>query len=245
LKTLFLVKKIQLFVPCFVDQLFPATAVNMYKVLRATGLEVDYNPLQTCCGQPAFNSGYWQESAKVAEKWLNDMELLKLPIVSASTSCMGFVKNYICDMDLKHPAYNSIVSNIYEFSDFLVNVMNCTDFGAVLNTKAVYHDSCAALRECGIKEAPRKLLANVKGFDLLEMPDADQCCGFGGTFSVKYEPISAAMAEKKVQNAISVGAELIVSADLSCLMQLQGYISKHKLSIKTMHIADVLVNYEL
>jgi L-lactate dehydrogenase complex protein LldE len=138
--------------------------------------------------------------------------------------------------------YQKITAKTYEFTEYLVDIIGKTDFGAKLDARAVYHDSCAALRECKIKAAPRKLLENVKGLTLLDLPDADQCCGFGGTFSVKFEPISAAMAEKKVQHAISVGAEIIISADMSCLMQLQGYISIKKLPVKTMYIADVLVS---
>jgi L-lactate dehydrogenase complex protein LldE len=233
--------KVQIFIPCFIDQLFPQTAVNMVKILRIAGCEVDYNSNQTCCGQPAFNSGFWDEAKTVAEKWVNDMTKLPFPIVSPSSSCVGFVRNYMCDMELNSNEYLNTKDQTFEFSEFLVNTLNKTDFGAVLNAKAVYHDSCAALRECKIHEAPRKLLANVKGLELFDLPDADQCCGFGGTFSVKFEPISAAMAEKKVQNALSVGAEYIISADLSCLMQLDGYIKKHKLPIKVMHIADLLV----
>lgn len=234
-----------MFIPCFVDQLYPDSALNMLKILKAAGLEVTYNSNQTCCGQPAFNSGFWNEASAVAEKWIADMKLSDLTIVSPSSSCVGFVRNYYSDIFPEDTKSQQISSKTYEFTEFLVDVIGKTDFGAKLEAKAVYHDSCAALRECKIKAAPRKLLENVEGLDLIELADADQCCGFGGTFSVKFEPISAAMAEKKVENALSVGADLIISADMSCLMQLQGYISNKKLPLKTMYIADVLVSNQL
>lgn len=234
--------KIQLFIPCFVDQLYPDSAMNMFKMLKAAGLEVEYNTNQTCCGQPAFNSGFWDETAVVAKKWIKDMQQSDLTVVSPSSSCVGFVRNYYSDIFPDDKNCQQIVAKTYEFTEYLVDVLGKTDFGARLEKKAVYHDSCAALRECKIKAAPRKLLEHVRGLTLLDLPDSDQCCGFGGTFSVKFEPISAAMAEKKVQHALSVGAELIISADMSCLMQLQGYISNNNLPVETMYIADVLVS---
>ncbi len=131
---------------------------------------------------------------------------------------------------------------IFEFSEFLTDILKIENYGAALNAKATYHDSCAALRECKIKAGPRKLLSFVKGLELVEMNDNETCCGFGGTFSVKFESISIGMADQKIQNALATGAEYIISTDLSCLMQLDGYIKNKKLPLKTMHIADVLAN---
>ena len=131
---------------------------------------------------------------------------------------------------------------IFEFSSFLVNVLGVEDVGATLHGKATYHDSCAGLRECRIKEEPRKLLSRVKGLELLEMNDVETCCGFGGSFAVKFESISVAMADQKVNNALATGADYIISTDLSCLMHLDGYIKHKGHPIRTMHIADVLAN---
>jgi L-lactate dehydrogenase complex protein LldE len=131
---------------------------------------------------------------------------------------------------------------IYEFTEFLTDVLKIENYGAVLNAKATYHDSCAALRECKIKEAPRKLLSQVKGLQLTEMNDVETCCGFGGSFAVKFEPISIGMADQKVKNATDTGAEIIISTDLSCLMHIDGYIKGKNLPLKTMHIADVLAS---
>jgi L-lactate dehydrogenase complex protein LldE len=132
--------------------------------------------------------------------------------------------------------------NIFELTDFLVTELKVTNLGATFNHKVTYHDSCAALREYGIKDQPRILLRNVKGLELIEMKDTDVCCGFGGTFSVKHEAISTAMAEQKVHNALETGAEYIISTDSSCLMHQEGFIKKHKLPIKVAHIADVLAS---
>jgi len=235
---------VELFIPCFIDQLYPKTAYNTVKVLEKAGCKVKYNAEQTCCGQPAFNAGYWDEAKAIGYKFLEDFSD-NVVIVSPSASCTGMVKNYYNDLFTNTAIHNkcrSIQSHIIELSDFLVNVLNKDYFGAELEAKAVYHDSCAGLRECKIKAEPRALLEKVHGLELLEMPDTETCCGFGGTFAVKFEGISSAMAQQKVNNALAVGAEYIISTDISCLMHLQAYIDKENLKIKTMHIADVLAN---
>ena len=236
--------KVALFIPCFIDQLYPSTAFNMVKVLEKAGCEVTYNPNQTCCGQPAFNAGFWDESRDVAKKFIADFEA-ETYIVAPSASCVGFVRNYypkLFEHGVNHQKVKELKSKIFEFSDFLTEVLHQFDFGAEWNGKVTYHDSCAALRECKIKEGPRKLLSHVQGLELVEMVDNETCCGFGGTFAVKFEGISVGMADQKVTNALNTGAECIVSTDMSCLMQLDGYIKKNNLKIQTMHIADLLVN---
>ena len=234
--------KVQLFIPCFVDQLFPQTAFNMVKVLEKACCEVHYNTNQTCCGQPAFNAGFWDESRAVCSKFLKDFEGADY-IVAPSASCVGFIRNYYPKLFENSSAHNQVKDlgkRCYEFTEFLTDVLKIENYGAALEAKATYHDSCAALRECRIKQGPRSLLSHVKGLELVEMNDVETCCGFGGTFAVKFEPISIGMAEQKVNNAIATGAEYIISTDLSCLMQLDGYIRGKELPIKTMHIADVL-----
>ena len=164
------------------------------------------------------------------------------PIVTPSASCSGYVRNYYKELfPDESEKVNQFSSRIKELSEFLVDDLHITNLGARLHGKATYHDSCAALRECKIKESPRKLLEQVEGLELIEMEHNETCCGFGGTFAVKFEAISVAMAEQKVQNAINTGADYIISTDMSCLMQLDGYIKKQQLPIKTMHLADVLV----
>ena len=236
--------KVQIFVPCFVDQLYPQTAMNMVRLLEKAGCEVSYNANQTCCGQPAFNAGFWNDARTVCSKFLKDFNSDEI-IVSPSASCFGFVRNYysrLFDNSSVHNDVKAIGQNIYELSDFLVNKLGITNFGAKLPGKGTYHDSCAGLRECNIKNEPRKLLANVEGLEITELNDVETCCGFGGTFAIKFGAISQAMGEQKVENALATGAEYLISTDASCLMHLQGYIDGKKYNLKTMHLADVLVS---
>lgn len=236
--------KVELFIPCFVDQLYPETAFSTVRLLEKAGCEVVYNSGQTCCGQPAYNAGYWEEAKKTGAKFLNDFSGSNY-IVAPSASCVGMIKGGYNDLFTNSNVHNrcrSIQGNVMELSDFLVNVVKKEYFGAELEGKAVYHDSCSALRECRIREEPRRLLSKVHGLEMLEMKDTDMCCGFGGTFAVKFDAISSAMAEQKVNHALEQEADYIISTDLSCLMHLQGYIDKNQLKIKTMHLADVLAN---
>ncbi|MBI4646665.1 MAG: (Fe-S)-binding protein [Bacteroidia bacterium] len=235
---------VDLFIPCFIDQLYPSTAFNVVRILEKSGINVNYNTNQTCCGQPAFNTGYWKEARDVAEKFISDFQNDR-PIVCPSASCAGFVKKRYPELFKNIPAkhnYEKVCKNIVELTDFLVNHLKIKDTGANFPFKITYHDSCNALREYGIKDEPRILLKHVKGLQLLEMEKTDMCCGFGGTFSIKFEPISTAMAKQKVENALATGAEYIVSTEASCLMHLEAYIKKHALPIKTIHIADVLAS---
>ena len=232
----------ELFIPCFIDQLFPQTAINTLKILEKAGCKVVYNPNQTCCGQASFNAGFWDEAKAVGSKFIEDYTGDHY-IVSPSASCTGMVKNYYNDLFTNTSVHNkcrSIQNNIHELSDFLINVLQRDYFGAELEGRAVYHDSCAGLRECGIKAEPRQLLSKVHGLDLVEMKDTDMCCGFGGTFTVKFNGISSAMAQQKVDNAMEMDAEYIISTDASCLLHIQAYIDKNNIPIKTMHLADVL-----
>ncbi|MGD0712063.1 MAG: (Fe-S)-binding protein [Bacteroidales bacterium] len=235
---------VDIFVPCFIDQLYPQTAFNMIKVLEKMDVSVHYNLEQTCCGQVAFNSGFWDHAKCVAEKFIRDFSNDRY-IVAPSASCIGMIRNYYPKMfhnTALHNECKQLQRNIFEFTDFLVNVLKVKDVGASFNGKVTYHDACAALREYGIKDEPRCLLKNVHGLELIEMKNTDVCCGFGGTFSVKHEAISTAMGEQKVQNALDTGAEYIISTEASCLLHLEGYIKKHNLPIKTLHIADILAS---
>jgi len=236
--------EIDLFIPCFIDQVYPKTGFNIIKVLEKAGCTVHYSAPQTCCGQPSFNSGYWDETATLARKFIRDFDHKRV-VVGPSASCIGFVKNYYEKLftekeELKE--VRNLKGRLFEFTDFLVNQIKVTNFGAKFPYKVTYHDACAALREYGIKEEPRELLNEVDGLELVEMKDTETCCGFGGTFAAKFKDISAAMAEQKIENALATSAEYIVSTEASCLMNLESYIKKHKLPIKTIHIADVLAS---
>lgn len=235
---------VDIFIPCFIDQVYPETGMNMVKVLRKAGVEVHYNPNQTCCGQMAYNAGFREEARAVGEKFIADFPNDRY-IVGPSASCIGFVRNYyprIFHNSSLHNKTKQLVKNIYEFTDFLVNVVRVKDFAASLQARATFHDACAALRRYGIREEPRELLMKVNGLELVEMNESDTCCGLGDAFSLKFEPISVAMVEQKVQNALDTGAEYLITTEASCMINIDGYIRKNKLPLKTMHIADVLAS---
>ncbi|MEI7505003.1 MAG: (Fe-S)-binding protein [Paludibacter sp.] len=236
---------IQLFIPCYIDQLYPETGFNTIKILEKAGCKVHYNTEQTCCGQPAYNSGYWKESASLAEKFLTDFNL-DMPVVSPSGSCSSFVIHHyqkvLADKPELLARHAQMKNTVYELSDFLVNILKVEKLGAKFPHKVTFHDSCSALREYGIKDEPRALLAQVEGLELIEMEECDTCCGFGGTFAVKNNAISVAMAANKVRNALATGVEYIISTEASCLMNINGYIAKNKLPIKGIHLADILAS---
>lgn len=234
--------KVQLFIPCFIDQLYPQTALNTIKVLEKAGCEVYYNTNQTCCGQPAYNAGCWDACRPVAEKFRSDFGSPEY-IVAPGGSCVGFVRNHYEKLLIDQvQTQGAVHERMYELTEFLMEILRIDSWEASFHGIATYHDACGALRECGIKAAPRKLLANVQGLEFIETDDCEVCCGFGGTFAVKFESISTGMAEQKVQNALKNGIEYIISSDYSCLLQLDGYIQKHEVPIKTVHIADVLAS---
>ena len=237
--------KVDVFIPCFIDQFYPDTAFNFIKVLEKVGCKVSYNPDQTCCGQPSFNSGYWKETKTLAVKFLDDFDKADI-IVAPSASCTGFIKNYyrkiFAEDQVLLEKTNELTPRIFELSDFLVNQIKKVELNSVFNHRVTFHDSCAGLREYGIKKEPRILLQNVQGLELVEMEKLETCCGFGGTFSAKFHSISTAMTEQKVESALKTGTEYIVSTEASCLMNIEAYIKKQKLPVKTIHLVDVLVS---
>lgn len=234
---------VQLFIPCFIDQLYPQTAFNTMKVLEIAGCRVHYNPDQTCCGQPAFNSGYWPEATQLAKKFLHDFNP-EMPVVSPSASCTGYIINHYPKLLKNRPdeleRYQQLSTKIYELSDFLINILKIDHLPGGFKHKVTFHDACSALREYGIHDEPRRLLRMMKGLEIVEMNESDTCCGFGGTFAVKHTSISAAMAEKKVINALNTGVKFIVSTEASCLMNINGYIAKNNLDIRGVHLADIV-----
>lgn len=237
---------VELFIPCFIDQVYPETGFNMVKVLEKVGCKVIYNPNQTCCGQPAYNAGFFAEGKEVAEKFLDDFKGQAQYIVAPSASCVGMVRNAyetFFGIGERREDYLKIKNRIFEFTEFLVDVLHIEKIeGASLRGVATYHDSCSALRECDVKEAPRKLLSNVKGLQLKEMINTEDCCGFGGTFAVKFEAISSGMAAQKLENANETKADFLITTDSSCILHLEAYSKKQSMKIKPMHIADVLAS---
>lgn len=238
--------RIALFIPCFVDHYFPQAGIAITRVLERLGHTVDYPEGQTCCGQPAFNAGYWDEARPLALRTL-DLFATADAVVSASGSCGAMMKVFTPELlkDTSRAAdARALAGKVWEFSDFLVNRLGVTDVGATFPHRVTFHDGCHGLRELGIKSQPRRLLEKVSGLELIEMPEAESCCGFGGTFSVKFSHISEAMAEVKCHSALATEAEYIISNDSSCLMQIQGWLEKNHPAPrpKTLHLAEVLDN---
>ncbi|HWZ31056.1 MAG TPA: (Fe-S)-binding protein [Bryobacteraceae bacterium] len=223
--------RVSIFVTCIVDQIFPRVGMAMAEVLERAGCDVEFREAQTCCGQPAFNSGYREEARRVAAHFMKVFEGSEY-IVVPSGSCASMISHH----------YDQPDPRVWEFSKFLVDVLHVEDLGARLDRVVTYHDSCHALRELKIKDAPRRLLANVRGLRVVEMDAAEECCGFGGTFSVKFADVSGAMARTKIESILRTGADTVVSIDSSCLMQLQGALSRAGSNIRTMHLAEVLAS---
>jgi L-lactate dehydrogenase complex protein LldE len=230
--------RVGLFVPCFVDQLFPAAGIAVVTVLRRLGVEVEYPVGQTCCGQPAFNTGYWGEARALAERYLEVFDGFDA-IVCPSGSCTAMVRNFYPEL---LGQATPVTENTYDFAEFLVKRLGITDVGARFPARVTYHDSCHARRELRIKDEPRQLLRNVRGLELIEMTESETCCGFGGTFAVKLPMISAAMNETKCQSIADTGAAYVISGDASCLMQIGGYLSRRKWPIRTISLAEVLAS---
>ena len=234
-----------MFVTCVVDQLFPRVGLAMAEVLQRAGYEVDFPEAQTCCGQPAFNSGYRDEARQVGRHFLrvfSDAEYIVVP----SGSCTSMIGHHYAEIFGDDPGalrdVHRIEERVFEFSTFLTEVARLEDVGAKLNAVATYHDSCHALRELKVKTGPRRLLSHVHGLELREMDAAEECCGFGGTFSVKFPGVSGGMARTKIDSIMRTGADVVVSIDSSCLMQLEGAIRRQGLPIRTMHLAEVLAS---
>lgn len=233
---------VHLFIPCFVDQIFPQVAVATVNLLRQYGCRLIYPSEQTCCGQPVFNNGYWNESAKLAERFLNifaDAEY----VVAPSGSCASLVKKLYGHLPLPEASkrlWEQLSPRVYELSQFLSEVLQVREWGGYFPGKVTYHDACHGLRELGISEAPRRFLKSIGGLEFVEMHRPDTCCGFGGTFAVKFSGISTAMAENKASWIQESGAQYLVASDSSCLMHIDGYLRRQNIPVKTLHLAEIL-----
>ena len=205
--------KVTLFIPCYIDACFPKAGAAAVEILERLGHTIEYPQELTCCGQPAFNSGYWPETRAVAEKVIDRLKDAEV-VVILSGSCGAMMKNFYPELFQGTPqeaAARELSAKCHEFSDFLVTKLGVSDLGAEFPHKVTFHDGCHGRRELGIKTQPRTLMAAVKGLTLVEMEEAETCCGFGGTFSAKFPMISTAMGEGKVNSALETEAEYIVS----------------------------------
>ena len=228
--------RVALFIPCFVDQFYPQVGVAMVTVLRRLGLTVEFPPAQTCCGQPAFNTGYWDEARDLARRYCEVFAGYEA-VVSPSGSCVAMVRKFYPELLGDTPPASA---RTFEFAEFLVNQLGVADVGARFPGRATYHDGCHALRELGLKDEPRRLLRAVRELELIEMDQAETCCGFGGTFAVKHPAISSAMDDVKCQSIVATGAGYVVSSDPSCLMQIGGWLRRHQAPVRPLHLAEVL-----
>ena len=238
--------RVALFVTCLVDQLWPSVGTSAVAVLRRAGCEVTFDERQTCCGQPAFNTGYRKEARRLAQRFIEIFEEAQV-IVSPSGSCTAMAHHFreLFQDDASWRARaDAIAAKTHEFSAFLVNILGVTDVGASFTGRVTWHDACHALRDLHVHSEPRRLLQSVRGLELSEMPNADACCGFGGTFAVKYPEISVAILDNKIAAIEQANVRAVVAADASCLMQIGGRLSRNGSPVKAMHLAEVLASQE-
>ena len=224
------------------DQLLPQVAVDTVKVLRRLRYAVDYPEDQTCCGQPAFNTGYWDEARPCAERFVRVFKHADV-IVCPSGSCTTMVRNFYTDLLAKTALREealAVSSRTFELSEFLVKVAAITQVGATFPHSVTYHASCHGLRELHLRDEPLQLLREVKGLTLIDLPRAEECCGFGGTFAMKFSDISAAMGNSKAESVATTGAEYVTAIDPSCLLHMQGILGKQKSPARTIHLASIL-----
>jgi L-lactate dehydrogenase complex protein LldE len=245
--------RVYLFVTCLVDTFFPGVGEGMVKVLDRLGVDVEFPEAQTCCGQPAFNSGYREDARAVAERFisvfgnaLKESRDEETYIVCPSGSCTTMLKVYYKELLANYPEQldklEAITKKTYEFSEFLINVTKTADVGARYDGVVTYHDSCHLLRELGVKDEPRKLIEAVRGIEFREMELHDSCCGFGGTFSIKFPRVSVSMLDEKIDCIVGSGADTVVSSDMGCLMNIGGALSRRNIPVKVMHIAELLAH---
>ncbi|MFJ2743788.1 (Fe-S)-binding protein [Streptomyces sp. NPDC087440] len=245
--------RVALFVTCVNDAAFPSTGIAVVKLLERLGVQVDFPAAQTCCGQPQYNTGYRRDTEPLVRRTAAAFRGYDY-VVTPSGSCAAMIRdNYprIGRLQAKEGrgddlagAAASLVPHTYELTEFLVDVLGVTDVGAYFPHTVTYHPSCHGLRMLGLGERPRKLLEAVKGLELKELPGADECCGFGGTFAVKNSDVSAAMGEDKLRNARSTGAEVLCGADNSCLMHLGGMLRRQGSPQRALHLAEILASTE-
>lgn len=250
--------RVFLFVPCYIDQFFPSVAESTLKVLRHLGCEVVFPENQTCCGQPAYNSGYFGEARLMAMYEVNaflrsdislDGRTVRFDterdyVVAPSGSCVAMVRNFYPGLLTGDSRFADQIGHIttrtFELTEFITNVIGIDKFKGKLNAVVSYHDSCHSLRELGIKEQPRRILNRIDGLKIVELPYKETCCGFGGTFAVKFPEISCAMADEKLKHFESTKADILVSGDTSCLMHLQGRARRTGMKQRFAHIAEIM-----
>ena len=237
-------KTVTLFIPCLVDGLYPEVAEAMVRLFRSLSIDMRYPRAQTCCGQPAFNAGYRKEAAAAARHFIRTFSDAE-QVVCPSGSCVHMVRHHYPLLFENDPAWRrralQVAGKTFELTEYLVNILKIRKIDAAYPGRVTYHDSCHLMRGLGIADQPRRLIKMVEGVKFVEMADPDLCCGFGGSFSVKYPEISTAMLEEKVRNIQASGADTLVGCDMGCLMNIQGMLHRKNLPVRTLHIAQLLV----
>ncbi len=244
--------RVALFVTCLVDQMWPSVGVSTLEVLRRVGCSVEFDERQTCCGQPAFNTGYLSDARKLAERFILMCEESEAEaIVSPSGSCTAMVHHYPTLFDDAGDASEdrewrrrarAVAERTFELSSFLVRILKVEDVGARWKGRVTWHDACHALRDLKVHSEPRRLIGQVREAEYVELENADSCCGFGGTFSVKYPEISVAILDQKIEAIEKAGVQAVVSGDASCLMQIGGRLSRMGSNVRAMHLAELLAS---
>ncbi|CAM4242018.1 L-lactate dehydrogenase complex protein LldE [Paenibacillus endophyticus] len=234
--------KVSLFITCLSDALYPRVGEAMVRLLAKYGVSLQFPTVQTCCGQPAFNSGYWKEARESAKTILDAFEDSDF-VISPSGSCTGMIHHYpklFEDDPIMLERANRLQSKSFEFTQFMVQVLGVTDVGASFPHKVTYHPSCHGSRILGVKAEPLALIQKVKGLELVPLPFAEDCCGFGGTFAVKMADISGAMVTEKVDHVLETEAEVLVGLDMACLLNIAGNLRYRNEPVRVMHLAELL-----
>ena len=233
--------KLNVLVPCYIDQLYPDTAINMVRLFRHLGWEVVYNTKQTCCGQPAYNAGFTEQAQQIAQKCYDELPA-DLPTVCSSASCVSFLRDDLPDLLALDQASSSSTKtlNVLDLPTFLNQQCDLDQLSPVFRAKAVYHASCSSLRACRSAHDAKQIMQRVEGLELVQNADEENCCGFGGTFAIHYRDLSVEMLRKKADYFVSLNVDAVISSDWSCLLQLSSYFEKQQIDLPCYHIADVL-----
>ena len=238
-------EKVSLFIQCLVDSMFPGTAEAMIAIFQRLNIAFDYPTEQTCCGQPAFNSGYRKNAAVAAKRFIEIFENDEI-IVCPSGSCVHMVRHHYPELFKNDPEMlakaKAVGKKTFELTQYLVDELHLSNIGSEFNGSVTYHDSCHLTRGLTINAQPRTLLRHINGLEFIEMKDSDTCCGFGGTFAMNYPDISTAMVDDKIENILASGAQVVTGCDISCLMNIQGRLSRRGENVKVMHIAELLAS---
>lgn len=240
---------ISLFITCYNDTLFPATGKAVVRILERLGHTVEFRSAQTCCGQMHYNTGYQREAFPLMRHFLATFagaEIICIP----SASCVAMIRDHypkmaaaLADPDVTH-LLDDLLPRIYEFSELLVDRLDTVDVGAFFPHTVTLHPSCHSLRSLNVGDKPARLLRHVRGLTLIDLPEADQCCGFGGTFAIKNADVSAAMLSEKVNCVLNTGAEICTAGDNSCLMNISGALSRQRTGVRCLHLAEILAASE-